>query len=205
MAKLKNTEITDNGFLKVPAGSNSQRPSNPESGMLRYNTDLNSLEEYDGSVWKLYLSGQTLENSVSQASSVDQAVSFIGDGAIVESDSNSDGEYTRWSDGTQIVHYVDTSQGTTSNYPYTSGSADDTNSSGIWFGLFLDYPKPFNSDPVVVNGQENPGSRSSSSSAELGAYTVHERGTSGAFLRYLDFTGNSGTCYPTYIAVGTWQ
>jgi len=52
MAKLKNTEIDDTGFLQVPSGSNAERPSNPETGMLRYNTDIGGLENYNGTEWK---------------------------------------------------------------------------------------------------------------------------------------------------------
>ena len=204
MATLKNTEIDSAGFIGIPVGTTGNRPSNPETGMIRWNTDIDSFEEYNGTSWERYINSEEIENSVPQSSSVDQAVSFIGDGAIVESDSNSDGRYTRWSDGTQIVRHIDTSQNRTSSYPYTSGNATSTNSSGIWFGVFENYPKPFASLPTVINAQENSGSRSNSTGAELFAYTVHERGTSGAFLRFADFSGSSRPCIAMYIAIGRW-
>ena len=58
MANLKNTEINDNGFFKIPIGTNSQRPGNSETGMIRYNSDEDALEYYDGGFW-LRLTGPT--------------------------------------------------------------------------------------------------------------------------------------------------
>lgn len=37
--------------MMIPAGSTSQRPSSPLIGMIRYNTDISSLETYTGSIW----------------------------------------------------------------------------------------------------------------------------------------------------------
>lgn len=51
MAELDKTQINSTGFLKLPAGSASQRPNNPETGMIRYNTDDNKVEIFDGSEW----------------------------------------------------------------------------------------------------------------------------------------------------------
>lgn len=51
MANLKNTVIDSTGFFKVPVGTESQRPSNPQTGMLRWNSEINSLENYDGTKW----------------------------------------------------------------------------------------------------------------------------------------------------------
>lgn len=51
MATLDDTEINDNGFLKIPVGSSSERPSNPQEGDFRYNTDNGSLEFYNGTEW----------------------------------------------------------------------------------------------------------------------------------------------------------
>jgi len=51
MANLKNTTINDTGFLGLPSGTTAQRPSSPNSGDMRYNTESNFIEWYDGSVW----------------------------------------------------------------------------------------------------------------------------------------------------------
>lgn len=47
----QDAEINGTGSVKVPAGTTEQRPGTPASGMLRYNTTLSSLEQYDGSNW----------------------------------------------------------------------------------------------------------------------------------------------------------
>lgn len=52
MASLTNTTINDTGELQIPQGSISQRPSAPEEGMIRYNTELGVTEFYDGLSWK---------------------------------------------------------------------------------------------------------------------------------------------------------
>jgi len=53
MATLKNTKVQDTGYIQVPTGSESQRPETPESGYIRFNTDFNKFEMYDGDVWKI--------------------------------------------------------------------------------------------------------------------------------------------------------
>lgn len=55
MATLKNTTINDSGFVDVPVGNSSQRPSNPQTGDFRFNTDFECYECYNGSGWvKVY-------------------------------------------------------------------------------------------------------------------------------------------------------
>jgi hypothetical protein len=51
MASLKNTTINDTGFLQLPAGTNAQRPT-AEPGMMRYNSDLATIEYYRDSIWQ---------------------------------------------------------------------------------------------------------------------------------------------------------
>jgi len=53
MATLKNTTIDDTGFLRLPVGTTAQRPGSPATGQLRYNTDENAIELYNGSDWIL--------------------------------------------------------------------------------------------------------------------------------------------------------
>lgn len=52
MVNLKDTMISDTGFLKLPVGTTAQRPESPATGMMRYNTDLGQFEYYDGTEWK---------------------------------------------------------------------------------------------------------------------------------------------------------
>lgn len=51
MANLKNLTIDDTGFIKFPVGTTGERPSSPEVGMIRYNTDEESFEVYNGEEW----------------------------------------------------------------------------------------------------------------------------------------------------------
>ena len=48
--------VGTNGFV-MPAGDNSQRRANPEEGETRWNTDLEYVECYDGTVWQLSTGG----------------------------------------------------------------------------------------------------------------------------------------------------
>jgi hypothetical protein len=51
MANFKNTTIQDTGALQLPAGTRAQRPVNPQAGYMRYNTQLNLIEVFDGAKW----------------------------------------------------------------------------------------------------------------------------------------------------------
>jgi hypothetical protein len=37
--------------VKLPAGTTAQRPGSPTVGMIRYNTSLNHLEIWNGTIW----------------------------------------------------------------------------------------------------------------------------------------------------------
>jgi hypothetical protein len=43
--------ITPDGGLKVPVGNTATRPSNPQIGFIRFNTDTNVLENYNANGW----------------------------------------------------------------------------------------------------------------------------------------------------------
>lgn len=47
--------VTDNGrrTAKFPVGTTAERPSSPEKGMIRINTDNKQVEYYDGTEWKV--------------------------------------------------------------------------------------------------------------------------------------------------------
>lgn len=53
MATLKNTTISDSGYLGLPSGSFNERAESPEIGYIRYNTEFNTFEIYDGVDWKI--------------------------------------------------------------------------------------------------------------------------------------------------------
>lgn len=51
MATLKNTTTNTTSSIKLPVGSNSDRPSSALLGMMRFNTDIETVEIFDGSNW----------------------------------------------------------------------------------------------------------------------------------------------------------
>jgi hypothetical protein len=46
MATLKNTTISDTGFLQVPVGTTAQRPGTPVAGQVRFNASTGVVENY---------------------------------------------------------------------------------------------------------------------------------------------------------------
>lgn len=50
------------GYFDLPAGTTAQRPGSPTSGSVRFNTDLNATEVYNGTAWELISS--TMPTSV---------------------------------------------------------------------------------------------------------------------------------------------
>lgn len=63
MAILKNTTIPGSSGQVLPKGTTSQRPSNADTGMLRYNTDDRKVEMYDGIDW-FPIAGQVVEPGI---------------------------------------------------------------------------------------------------------------------------------------------
>jgi len=51
---IGSTGVIDNGHeaAKFPAGTTAERPNSPEVGMIRFNTDEENFEFYDGTEWK---------------------------------------------------------------------------------------------------------------------------------------------------------
>jgi len=52
MATLKNTTINDTGYLQLPTGTTAQRPVSASAGYMRWNTNENAVELYDGTQWE---------------------------------------------------------------------------------------------------------------------------------------------------------
>ena len=72
--------IGDNAIL-VPIGTTAERPSSPEAGEIRFNTDLDTFEGYDGFSWgsigRGLISGVTAEFDSGSAAS--PSITFDGD------------------------------------------------------------------------------------------------------------------------------
>jgi hypothetical protein len=45
------TVIFDDKVIRVAQGTSAQRPTSPLVGMIRYNTEIDSFEGYDGTEW----------------------------------------------------------------------------------------------------------------------------------------------------------
>lgn len=43
--------LSGTGVLDLPVGTTAQRPGSPNSGMIRFNSDLTTFEGYNGSAW----------------------------------------------------------------------------------------------------------------------------------------------------------
>jgi hypothetical protein len=53
---------TSTGYFDLPAGTTAQRPASPATGMIRYNSDANLIEFYDGSDWKVFTTATNTPN-----------------------------------------------------------------------------------------------------------------------------------------------
>jgi hypothetical protein len=67
MAILKNTNINDTGYLRLPVGTTAQRPASPVAGDVRFNTTEGVMEIYSGTAWSLVGKFQAEGGSVSNA------------------------------------------------------------------------------------------------------------------------------------------
>jgi len=50
-ASSYNLSSNSSTAIQLPSGTTAQRPGTPVNGMLRYNTDLNSIEGYNAGAW----------------------------------------------------------------------------------------------------------------------------------------------------------
>jgi hypothetical protein len=52
MANFNNLTLNTTDFTRLPLGTTLQRPSSPVTGMIRYNTNINVVELYNGTSWQ---------------------------------------------------------------------------------------------------------------------------------------------------------
>lgn len=81
MAILKNTRINSTESITLPVGTSSQRPGSPGLGMMRYNTDEEYVEVYNGEEWVQVASGNDIptalvKTNLQNDSSVNNSSSF---------------------------------------------------------------------------------------------------------------------------------
>ena len=58
--------IESTNSMRVPKGTTAQRPSSPENGHLRYNTDENSFEVYEASAWRALRAAERYRPGITQ-------------------------------------------------------------------------------------------------------------------------------------------
>jgi len=69
MAILKNTKINPNSIIGLPKGTTAERPVGAASGMLRFNTDLSTVEIYNGTEWLEFASKEKFDTVASATGS----------------------------------------------------------------------------------------------------------------------------------------
>jgi hypothetical protein len=69
--------IEGTGSVRVPSGTTAQRPSSPEIGMQRYNTDLEAMEMYNGTAWVRVAAAIPTLNNVSSGAILEGVASTI--------------------------------------------------------------------------------------------------------------------------------
>jgi hypothetical protein len=50
-ANVSDQANTSTGYFSIPKGSTAERPGTPSTGMVRYNSTLNIVEQYNGTTW----------------------------------------------------------------------------------------------------------------------------------------------------------
>jgi hypothetical protein len=64
-----NPSFTDTGALKIPVGTEAQRPGTPAAGQLRFNDDSDEFEGYNGTAWAS-VGGAAISNDTSTSTDV---------------------------------------------------------------------------------------------------------------------------------------
>ena len=86
---------------------------------------------------------QDLREAVTEASSLDEAVSFVGRGAIVESGTNANGSFVRWENGEQVC-FSEVTQNRSIQNSYLGGFRDSANTA-------TELPADFSSTSYSIN------------------------------------------------------
>ena len=78
MASLKNTTVAGTDSAQLPVGTTAQRPGSPVTGDLRFNTDFDTVEYYNGTKW-LYVPNYA-ETGLVQYNDAAEPASYSGSG-----------------------------------------------------------------------------------------------------------------------------
>ena len=125
-----NPTFTDTGAIKIPAGTELQRPGTPVAGQLRFNDDSDEFEGYDGTAWGAISGGGGGSGDVvGPVSATDNAVARF-DGTTGKLIQNSAVTIADTSGDITTGGVVLTANGSVSNPSYSASG--DTNT-GIYF------------------------------------------------------------------------
>jgi hypothetical protein len=72
----QNVYITGDNYLRIPSGSDAQRPGGPVPGMIRYNTTSARFEGWNGSIWGAFGDG---ERTIDPGTAATPGLPFTGD------------------------------------------------------------------------------------------------------------------------------
>lgn len=88
-----NPTFTDTGALGIPIGNNTERPSVSQAGQIRFNTDLDRFEGYNGGEWDTIGGSLEIQSDVNSSGefyptftdsvSGDQEISYVSDGKLI--------------------------------------------------------------------------------------------------------------------------
>ena len=59
---------TSTGYFDIPAGTTAQRPGTPATGNVRYNTELEAMEQYSGTAWVKFAGSNPTISGISPTS-----------------------------------------------------------------------------------------------------------------------------------------
>ena len=86
---LNGTEMTPTGAIVMPVGTTAQRPGTGVVGMMRFNSDIDAFEGYNGASW-VKLGGMTPSNDSRDNGSITDTEAFnVNYGSITDTDTAS--------------------------------------------------------------------------------------------------------------------
>lgn len=105
--------FSNTDYIILPKGSTAQRPGSPAAGMIRYNTDLNGFEGYNGTAWAPVGGGGyavTATQSVTAGGTITTSTTDVrqqrpiqGNAAPVDTSLTPFGTSGGWKDGTEVL------------------------------------------------------------------------------------------------------
>ena len=102
--------ISATDAVRLPSGSNAQRPGSPSNGDIRYNTDGGNLEGYSGGAWAT-LVGEGLDNVADDTSPQLGGDLDVQTNSIVTATDNRNIEITPHGSGSVVLTKVDVAAG----------------------------------------------------------------------------------------------